>query len=342
MRLKSYLFLILWYSCLQTARGQIGGKSTYQFLNLVSSPRQAALGGKQITGYGHNPTAGIYNPASINLQMRNQLAVNYVSYLGDVNYGSAAYAFGWKETEKVLHAAATYINYGQFDGFDEFGTATGDFSGGEVAVSLGYASRINESNFFIGTAIKLISSKLEQYTSFGGAIDLGLMYYNEDTSFNTSLVLRNVGTQFTTYADVKETLPLEVALGVSKILQNVPIRWSLTFENLQEWNIAFGNPARDQEGLLGEDLQKDDPGFFNNVLRHTIFGVEFSPKGSFTVRLGYNFRRGEELRIVEERTFAGLSGGIGLKIKKMRFSYSYARYNAAASSNFFGLNIHLH
>ena len=28
---------------------QIGGNSTYQFLNLISSPRQAALGGKVIT-----------------------------------------------------------------------------------------------------------------------------------------------------------------------------------------------------------------------------------------------------------------------------------------------------
>ncbi|MFY8111996.1 MAG: penicillin-binding protein, partial [Flavobacterium sp.] len=31
--------------------GQIGGRYTYQFLNLVTSPRQAALGGKIVTIY---------------------------------------------------------------------------------------------------------------------------------------------------------------------------------------------------------------------------------------------------------------------------------------------------
>jgi len=32
-----------------TIMGQIGGKYVYQFLNLVQSPRQAALGGKTFT-----------------------------------------------------------------------------------------------------------------------------------------------------------------------------------------------------------------------------------------------------------------------------------------------------
>ena len=50
---------------------QLGGSSTYQFLNLVSSPRQAALGGKIITNFDHDVTEALYNPASINWQMHN-------------------------------------------------------------------------------------------------------------------------------------------------------------------------------------------------------------------------------------------------------------------------------
>ena len=52
---------------------QVGGESTYQFLNLVSSPRQAALGGKIITNFDYDVTEALYNPASINLEMDNQL-----------------------------------------------------------------------------------------------------------------------------------------------------------------------------------------------------------------------------------------------------------------------------
>jgi hypothetical protein len=41
----------------------LGGNSTYQFLNLISSPRQAALGGKVITNVDYDVTQGIYNPS---------------------------------------------------------------------------------------------------------------------------------------------------------------------------------------------------------------------------------------------------------------------------------------
>jgi hypothetical protein len=53
------------------------------------------------------------------------------------------------------------------------------------------------------------------------------------------LAIRNIGTQFSTYNGVREKLPLEIIAGVSKELENVPIRWHLTLENLQQWNIAF-------------------------------------------------------------------------------------------------------
>ena len=66
----------------------------------------------------------------------------------------------------------TYVNYGTFDGYDENGISTGEFSGNEAAFSVGYATQIGYSDFYIGANLKLISSKLEQYNSFGIAADL--------------------------------------------------------------------------------------------------------------------------------------------------------------------------
>ena len=82
---------------------QLGGESTYQFLNLVSSPRQAALGGKIITNFDHDVTEALYNPASINWQMHNQLAVNVSSFLGGITYGTAAYAYTWDRHVQTFH-----------------------------------------------------------------------------------------------------------------------------------------------------------------------------------------------------------------------------------------------
>jgi len=52
-------------------QAQLGGESTYQFLNLISSPRQAALGGKVLTNVDYDVTQALYNPATINLDMDN-------------------------------------------------------------------------------------------------------------------------------------------------------------------------------------------------------------------------------------------------------------------------------
>ena len=109
---------------------------------------------------------------------------------------------------------------------------------------------------------------------------------------------------------------------------------------MQRWNVAFANPNRDETDLEG-NTTSEDVGFLDNAFRHMIFGVELFPEGGFNIRLGYNPRRSEELRIVEQRAFAGLSGGFSVKLNKLRLSYTYAQYSTAATSSYFGLNIDL-
>lgn len=335
---KTITLLLL---CIGTpAFAQVGGESTYQFLNLVSSPRQAALGGKVFTNVDYDVTQPLYNPATINVEMDNQLALNYASYLGGINYGTAAYAYTWDRHVQTFHIGVTYVNYGDFDGYDEAGNSTGTFTGNEAALSFGYAAQIGYSDFYAGGNLKLITSKLEQYNSFGAAIDAGLIYINEDLDFQATLVVRNLGMQITTYAGLNEPLPFEIGFGMSQKLDNVPLRWHLTFENLQQWPIAVSNPARSTTDLDGNQTE-EEVSFFSNVFRHTIVGVELFPDKGFNFRLGYNFRRGEELRIVDQRNFSGLSVGISLKLNKLRFSFTHARYTTAGNSNFFGLQLDL-
>lgn len=336
---KKIACLLLLFTSL-FAFGQIGGRSTYQFLNLVNSPRQAALGGKVITNYDWDPTQGLYNPASINPEMDNQLSLNYTNYIGDVNYGTVAYAYLWDRRTQVIHAGATYVNYGAFDGYDEQGNPTSSFSGGEVALSVGYARNIPYTDFHLGANVKLISSKLEQYSSFGGAIDLAVMYVYEPWDLHIAAVARNIGTQFTPYNEIYEPLPFELNFGISQTLQNIPIRWHFTLENMQVWNIAFENPARSETDLEGNTID-EKINFIDNAFRHMIFGIELFPESGFNIRLGYNVRRAEELRILEQRAFAGLNAGFSIKLNKLRLSYTYSQFSTAANSSFFGINIDL-
>ncbi len=338
--LKKIATLLCIACCCTIVNAQLGGESTYRFLSLISSARQAGLGGKALTNVDYDVTQALFNPATINPDMDNQLALNYVNHLAGISYGTAAYAYTWDRRTQTFHTGVTYVNYGSFDGYDEDGNATGTFSGNETALSLGYARQLGRSDFYLGGNLKFITSKLEQYSSLGVATDVGLLYINKYLDFNAALVIRNFGTQLTTYAGMREQLPFEIDFGMSQLLENVPIRWHLTLENLQQWPISSPNPARENEDLSGgRNVEKT--GFFGQLIRHTIIGAEIFPEGGFNIRLGYNFRRGEELRILNQRNFSGLSAGFSIQVKKMRFSYTHAKFTSAANSNFFGLQIDL-
>lgn len=336
---KNISFTFLFTFC-TFGYSQIGGKSVYQFLNLVTSPRQAALGGKVLTFYDADVNQAFFNPATINPEMHKHLSANYGSYFGEVTYGTAAYAYTYDRHLQTFHAGVNYVNYGNFEGRDESGNLTTNFTGSETALSFGYAYNIPYSNFYVGANAKLISSTLESYHSFGGAVDLGALFIDERNDVNWALVIRNIGTQFTTYADSREKLPTEVMIGVSQEVENVPLRWHLTLENLQQWQIAFSNPARAESSIDG-GVTQEKVSFFNNALRHLIVGAELFPRKGFNLRIGYNFRRAEELRILEQRNFSGMSFGFGLKIKNLKFNYSYSRYTLAGNTSLFGVTINL-
>ena len=311
-------FIYLFFLVCTISYGQIGGRSVYQFLNLVTSPRQAALGGKVLTIFDQDVNQAHFNPATINPEMDNHLAVNYGNYFGAVTYGTAAYAYTYDRHLQTFHVGVNYVNYGKFEGYDEYGSATSTFTGSEMALSFGYSYNVPHTNIYIGGNAKLISSTLESY--------------------NSALVIRNIGTQITTYSGLQEKLPLEVLIGVSQEVENVPIRWHLTLENLQQWNIAFSNPNRATNTIDGGVIP-EKVGFFNNALRHVVIGAELFPKKGFNLRFGYNFRRGEELGIEDQRNFSGISLGFGLKMSNIKFNYSHSRYSLAGNTSLFGLTI---
>jgi hypothetical protein len=270
--------------------------------------------------------------------MHNHLAINYGSYYGEVTYGTASYAYTYDRHLQTFHAGVNYVNYGNFEGYDENGQQTTSFTGSEIALSGGYSYNVPYTSLYLGANAKLISSNLETYSSLGGALDLGAIYIDEQNDVNWGLVIRNIGTQFTTYSGIKEQLPMEIIFGVSQELEHVPIRWHLNLENLQQWNISFSNPVRAESSFDGTS-KEEKVSFIGNTFRHVILGAEFFPQKAFNLRLSYNFRRAQELKIVEQRNFSGFSVGLGLKMNKLKFNYSYSRYTLAGNTSLFGLTI---
>lgn len=336
MKFKTaYLILILTF----TMHAQVGGERIYTFLNIPGSARQAALGGDIYT-MNDDVNQPLWNPASINRFLDNQASVNYVNYLGDLNMGSVTFAHLINRRFGTLHAGIQYLNYGDFIAAEEDGTETGEFGAGDLSISVGYGYQIPYTNLHLGINLKFLNSTIDNYSSSGFAGDLGLYYFDDYKPYAVAAVIRNVGYQISLYDEDREDLPMEIAIAGSYKLQDVPLKWHLTLNNLQSWRIAQPNPSNSETDLDG-NVEEEDINFFDEAIRHVVVGAEFFPDRAFNVRLGYNFRRAAELSLTETRTFAGFSAGFGLKMGRFKFDYAYTKYHPVTNSNTISLLIDL-
>lgn len=331
--------VILFYIISLNIFSQVGGESIYNFLNLTGSAKQASLGGNIITLLD-DVNQPFWNPAVINSTLDKKIGVNYLNYLGDINYASASYAYTINRHVGTFQTGVNYLNYGSFIGADEEGVETGEFKAFDFSFSIGYSYNFFRTDFYVGANVKLINSVIENFSSFGIGTDIALLYYNENEPFLATFVIRNIGYQITAYDNIKEQLPLQITLGFSYKLENVPIKWHFTIDNLQQWNIAVSNPSNSTYDFEGNEIE-ESISFFDNSLRHFTLGAEFFTDSAFNIRLGYNFRRASELKLAELRTFAGLTAGFGINFRKFSINYAFTKYHPASNSSTFSLLIDL-
>jgi len=318
---------------------QVGGETVFQFLNLSTSSRQVALGGEVLTLI-NDVNQPIWNPSVINPELDKQLSVNYTSYLAGISVGSASYSHVINRRFGTIHGSIKYLNYGSLIEADENGNETGTFKASDVAISVGYAFNLPWTNVFMGFNGKLINSTISNFTSNAIATDFALLYYNPYKSYVLTIVARNLGTQIQSFDGTYEELPFKVAIGGSYKLKYVPLKWHLTLDNLQQWNLAVPNPSNQISDLDG-NITEEKISFLTNTIRHLVIGVELFPESPINLRAGYNFRRSSELKLQNARSFSGISFGFGIKMNKLRFNYAFSKYHAATSASTFSLQFDL-
>lgn len=315
---------------------QIGGDGTYRFLDLTNSAKVAALGGVQIAFNDNDLDLTFYNPSLLSDTMRNQLSINYVSYIAGIGAGYAAFAPNFRGRNSFA-AGIHYVNYGSFDGATENGQLTGTFSAAEYAINLFYSRAINP-HLKAGINLKPIFSSLESYHSFGIAADLGITWIAKDECSVLALVVKNVGTQITTYYKNgnREKIPWDVQLGYSKRLAHAPIRFFVTANHLNTWNLSYMN-RQNGEPILNEQSIS----FSSLLMRHLIFGAELLPEQHVTLRVGYNYQRQKELSIADHAGLVGFSAGVGVKIANFNLNYGIASFHLSSTAHYFSLAFNL-
>lgn len=326
MQIKQSIFYVFIFS-LGMLRAQDGTR-VFEFLNLTTSPRQAALGGNAQSMWDADPNMALWNPALMNAETHNKAALNYVSYLADIKFFTASYVYQWdKYNFFSLHGQ--YVDYGDFVQTDEIGNVTGNFGAKDMAVTLGYARNLGDF-FTIGINGKYINSRIESYSSYAVAADLGFVFHDIDYDTNVALSIRNIGRQLKAYDQVTEDMPLQVNLGISHILEHVPLELTATLHDLQKFDTS---EQTDDNGQDTSNLRK--------AIDHLSLGAELFPKKGFNIRLGYNFKRSNELGSDLTRNFSGLTFGFGLRVSSFRVEYAHAQYHSSSNTNHLGIIIDL-
>jgi long-subunit fatty acid transport protein len=287
------------------------GQTTYRFLNVDMSARAAALGGSFSTN-NDDVDVLFYNPAGMSFLEKDPVSFSFVKHLMDINLFSLAYSTEFENIGR-FGTAIKYINYGSFDEADEFGNRTGEFSAGELAFILGYTNEFSE-NFYYGANAKVIYSSIADESSSAIALDLGINYEIPNQKLNLAAAVLNLGTQLSSYIDTKEDLPLDVTVGISKRLENLPVRLSLDFHQL--------NKDRDE-------LYQHLKGF--------SVGAEFYLSEVFTLRFGYDNEARSDLKVGSSSGIAGFNGGLGVKISEYVFNYGYSSLGTIGAMHRIGL-----
>ncbi len=318
---KKFLLLVCLFFVLKN-QAQIGGATTYNFLRLASSARLTALGETNISVMNFDPSFQLANPALLNSSMHKTATFSTAIYPGGINYGNINYAHHFKKINATFGFGLQYIAYGNIPQTNEQAEIIGKFTSGEMALYAGGSYQFGKL-FSVGANAKFIYSGLSSsYNSVGAVVDFGATVHDKKNIVVASLVAKNIGGQIKPYTKgVKEAMPFDLQAGISVNVPVAPITIHYTLHDLHRWNIRYYNPADAQnQNLFGDTTTTTTKsGLGDEIMRHMIFGLGINIKKIVYLDAAYNHQRRMEIKQDTRRGMAGISLGVGVKVKMVNF-----------------------
>jgi hypothetical protein len=281
------------------------GKAGYLFLTVGPDARAEGMGGAQ-TAVADGLSAISYNPASLADARPRDWTLSYTNWVTDIQSGfmAAAIPIG---SGLMMAAGIQYFDYGDFDGFDGDGVASGQFGASDFSGALTVAGRVGAPAAW-GVTGRFISESIDSESSTGFALDAGARYELGDGRTRVGASIRHLGSQTKALGGgKKDDLPVTGTFGIAHRLRGAPLLAALDIVK----------PSDDDFGFLG--------------------GLEFAGLKPLTLRAGYNSLTGQIETGSGRDDLAGFSIGIGILLRGMMLDYAYGSLSVLGDSHRFGL-----
>ena len=282
--------------------------STYAFLLSDVGARSAGMAGSFVSMRNDVNTI-FYNPAGIATVTQPEASFGYLKNLLDINSGYVSYAQNLSDIGKIGFGI-NYVNYGTFDETDELANKIGTFTAGDLDMSVGFATELQE-NLYYGVVAKFIYSSIADAASSAIAADFGILYVIPGANpVSIGASIRNMGTQLNPYLTTRESLPLDMSVGATIKPEHLPLLLNLDFHQLNETQ--------------------------NNFVSHFemySIGGELTLSKELRFRFGYDNERRTDLSLGTNSGLAGFSFGGGIALQTLRFDYAFTSLGKIGSLN---------
>ena len=311
------------------------GSTAYNFLNISTSSHIYGLGGVNISLIDDDINVTDQNPALLGPEVEKQLGISYMRYIGESNFAGVKYGMAAGE-RSAWAVSVQYFDYGKMTSADVSGNITGTFSVKDICFGGTYSHDITD-RLRGGISIKGIYSAYDEYSAFAVASDLGLNYFDPEKDLSLSCVVANLGGQVKRFNESYDRLPVDLRLGLTKMLANVPLRLSVTAWNLTRWNLPYYEVG---DGSAGTEEKKKDS-FGSNLMRHLVFAAEFVPSDKFYVGVGYNYKTRTDMSTYSRSFLSGFSLSAGLNVRRFGLGVAFAQPHSGATTLMFSITTRL-
>jgi hypothetical protein len=215
MFLKKVLVILIIFLSVVTGIGfcDSQGTSGAQFLNIVTSPRAAALG-SAFTAFCDDVNSIEFNPGGLAFLEKKEVSLVQNNWIQGVS--NQYLAFALPTSAGTFGLSLIMVNEGDMTRRDNTGLQTGTFNASDMAASLAYARSFFDGRLSAGLNIKSINQKIDDVSASGIAGDFGVIYKAaENLNLGASVLNVGNGIQFINEAD---PLPTTVRVGAMCML----------------------------------------------------------------------------------------------------------------------------